>query len=59
MITQKTLFIALMYLFQCHDFYSHFPFSNNYLEAKERLFAPVTLFLHLFLCAGYFFNAFD
>ena len=24
-----------------------------------RLFPPVTIFLYLFLCAGYFFNAFD
>ena len=31
----------------------------NYLEAKYRLFPPVTIFLDLFLCAGYFFNAFD
>ena len=30
-----------------------------YLEAKYRLFPPVTIFLDLFLRACYFFNAFD
>ena len=31
---------------------------SSYLEA-EGLFPPVTIFLDLFLHAGYFFNAFD
>ena len=30
-----------------------------YLETECRLFPPVTIFLDLFPCAGYFFNAFD
>ena len=30
-----------------------------YLETEYRLFPPVTIFLDLFPCAGYFFNAFD
>ena len=30
-----------------------------YLGSQRRLFPPVTIFLDLFLCAGYFFNAFD
>ena len=29
----------------------------DYLETECRLFPPVTKFLDLFLCAGYFFNA--
>ena len=29
------------------------------LETECRLFPPVTIFLYLFPCAGYFFNAFD
>ena len=29
------------------------------LETEYRLFPPVTIFLDLFLCAGYFFNASD
>ena len=28
-----------------------------YLETECRLFPPVTIFLDLFPCAGYFFNA--
>ena len=31
----------------------------NDLETECRLFPPVTIFLDLFPCAGYFFNAFD
>ena len=30
-----------------------------YLETEYRLFPPVTIYLDLFLRAGYFFNAFD
>ena len=30
-----------------------------YLETEYRLFPPVTIFLDLFPCAGYFFNASD
>ena len=29
----------------------------RHLETECRLFPPVTKFLDLFLCAGYFFNA--
>ena len=32
---------------------------DDFLETECRLFPPVTIFLDLFLCAGYFFNAFD
>ena len=32
---------------------------NTCLETECRLFPPVTIFLDLFPCAGYFFNAFD
>ena len=32
-------------------------FQLTYLETECRLFPPVTKFLDLFLCAGYFFNA--
>ena len=32
---------------------------DDCLESLRRLFPPVTIFLDLFLCAGYFFNAFD
>ena len=31
----------------------------DYLETEYRLFPPVTIFLDLFPCAGYFFNASD
>ena len=33
--------------------------SKGYLETECRLFPPVRIFPYLFLCAGYFFNAFD
>ena len=33
--------------------------TGCYLETECRLFPPVTIFLDLFLCAGYFFNDFD
>ena len=31
----------------------------HYLETEYRLFPPVTIFLDLFLRAGYFFNSSD
>ena len=33
--------------------------SEDNLETEYRLFPPVTIYLDLFLHAGYFFNAFD
>ena len=33
--------------------------EEDCLETEYRLFPPVTIFLDLFLRAGYFFNAFD
>ena len=40
------------------EFYAFSQLSYDYLEA-EGLFPPVRIFLNLFLCAGYFFNASD
>ena len=39
--------------------YNHSILILVYLETEYRLFPPVTIFLDLFLRAGYFFNAFD
>ena len=51
-LTGKVLPIVHYYYYYCDKC-----IDINYLETECRLFPPVTKFLDLFLCAGYFFNA--
>ena len=45
--------------FVCGSFSYNSMVIDSNLETEYRLFPPVTIFLDLFPCAGYFFNASD